>query len=125
MSVANLQNVPRTPEQFAIFSFANQTSHLLITRAIFNKLGIVVPLPALDPIPQFALLTWGEQHAALHSLQRTGDVSSASHLGMVRMATFSRGGIGDGPPAAYHNAALPPVVSVGTVGTSLYPAMRV
>ncbi len=63
--------------------------------------------------------------AALHSLQRTGDVSSASHQGMVRMATFSRGGIGDGPPAAYHNAALPPVVKVGTVGTSLDPAMRV
>jgi hypothetical protein len=63
--------------------------------------------------------------AALHPLQRTGQVAASSHDLMPRMTTFGGYSLGDGPRAAAHAMALPPVNTIGGPGTSLDPAMRV
>jgi hypothetical protein len=71
MGLANLLNLPVTPELINAFSFANQDSHQKIAAAILKKFDKTVPLYPLDPIPptQEGLLDWGLNHQAAHSAQ--------------------------------------------------------
>lgn len=62
--------------------------------------------------------------ASLHPLQRQGIVSADSHMQNTRHAVWMKGELGDGPPAAYVNLAMPPVLPFGP-GSSRDPGVMI
>ena len=54
MPLANLLNVPRTPEERLVWSFAHMDQHVKINNALFQKnSSYILPLYILDPMPDF------------------------------------------------------------------------
>lgn len=66
MGIANLSNVPRSPEEISIFSFANQDEHTKANAAIFAKRGLTLPVYPLDPIPFTDIGVWAQNHQEMH-----------------------------------------------------------
>lgn len=66
MSLAPLFNIPRSPEELAVFAFVNMDQHRQIVDALNSQHNISVPLYPLDPIPA-DLATWARNHQDLHS----------------------------------------------------------
>lgn len=65
---ALLFNAPHDPASLAEFSAIHQADHFEITAQIFEKLGVTIQMPPIDPIPiQFDLLTWLENHQFVHN----------------------------------------------------------
>lgn len=73
MGLANLLNIPNSPELIAQFGFANQDSHFKIATAIRAnaKFGQNIPVYPLDPIPptENGLMIWGLNHQNWHNNQ--------------------------------------------------------
>lgn len=91
MAIGTLFNIPRNPETWNQFSFANFDSHNKIAQAIFAKYGILIPTFPLDPIPWFDFSTWARNHQQAHDEQNgilaisgadytTGDLSREDEL---------------------------------------------
>ena len=71
-AIANLANIPGTPEEFLQWSFAHANHHANINAAVYNQLGIVLPSFVLDPFnPDDAesAQTWAYQHQLMHQNQ--------------------------------------------------------
>lgn len=68
MALATLYNVPTTPEEFNIFSFANSDEHTNIVRALIVQYNVPSPVYVLDPLPLQDMGTWLEQHQILHNI---------------------------------------------------------
>ena len=62
-----LLNVPRTPEEWAIWSFAHQQSHLAIAQAIAASGGATLASYQLDPIPPDDERGWLERNQESHN----------------------------------------------------------
>jgi hypothetical protein len=69
MAIGTLFNIPRTPEQWNEFAFANFDSHNKIAQAIYRKYTILIPTYPLDPIPWFDFQTWARNHQQSHDQQ--------------------------------------------------------
>lgn len=67
MGLANLANVPRSPQEFAVFSFSNQDEHFKVAQAIQNREGINIPTYPVDPINFDALGIWLQNHQQMHN----------------------------------------------------------
>ena len=91
MALGPLFNIPRTPEQWAEFAFANFDSHNKIADGIFKKYGLVIQTFPLDPIPWWDFPTWARNHQLAHDQQdgilgiqgadyTTGDLSREDQL---------------------------------------------
>lgn len=67
MGLATISDAPRTPEEWAGWSFSHQASHVDIQRVIFAAYSIETPLYALDPFNQASTWTWQNQaqHTAI------------------------------------------------------------
>lgn len=69
MSIAALYNIPVSPDQLAVWSFANATHHADIVRLIFQANGRVLDAYVLDPFdPQnpAGMQAWVYQHQVMH-----------------------------------------------------------
>ena len=66
--IANLYNVPTTPEELAAWGSAHMAMHRDISRRIYElSLGkIILPEYVLDPINPNDTTVWGYQHQILH-----------------------------------------------------------
>ena len=62
-----LLNVPRTEQEWAIWSFAHKQSHLAITKAVAAKGGAELANYQLDPIPQDDLPNWLARNQEAHN----------------------------------------------------------
>ena len=62
-----LLNVPRTDQDWAIWSFAHVQSHLAIIQAVSAKGGAALTSYQLDPIPQDDLPNWLERNQQAHN----------------------------------------------------------
>lgn len=68
--LAELLNIPNSPEEQTRWSFAHQDQHIKIINAIFNKYGRNLPTYILDPMPGFdskSIGTWAYTHQQAHS----------------------------------------------------------
>lgn len=65
MSLANLLNVPASPDDWSHFGFSNQDQHRQIGAALLAK-GARVQDFILDPIPMQDIGAWARQHQAAH-----------------------------------------------------------
>lgn len=63
--LANLLSIPRTGEQWALWSFNHRTSHDAIRAAIQAKKGVTLADYPIDPIPNFE--TFLEVNSQLHT----------------------------------------------------------
>lgn len=69
MSLPSLFNVPLTPQELAIWTFANMDEHSKIAAAALAQLKATLPLFPLDPIPLFDIGTWAYNHQVIHDAQ--------------------------------------------------------
>lgn len=67
MGLANLANVPRTPQEFAVFSFSNQDEHFKTAQAILAQKNVTLPIYPVDPINFDALGIWLQNHQQMHN----------------------------------------------------------
>lgn len=67
MSLASLFNVPATPDEWAIWSFANMDHHRQIILAIGTQKDINLAEYIVDPIPFFSLGQWVYTHQTMHN----------------------------------------------------------
>lgn len=67
MAVADLANVPMTPGQLRLWSFAHMAHHRDTNRIIMQSKGIVLPEYALDPVKFSSNSTWTELHQQMHN----------------------------------------------------------
>lgn len=65
--ILNLLQYPHTPQDLAIFSFANADHHLQVFNAIYAKNGLRTTQYALDPIPSFDFKNWLLRHQDVHN----------------------------------------------------------
>lgn len=65
--LANLFNVPGSPEEAASWAFAHAANHRDISRAIYNETGVTLPEYVLDPIPLHDMGSWVYQHQQMHA----------------------------------------------------------
>ena len=65
-AIANLYNVPGTPEELNSWSFAHAAHHRDINRVLYQKVGAVLPEYVLDPV-DLNSWTWLYQHQELHN----------------------------------------------------------
>lgn len=75
-----LLNVPRTPEQWAIFTLHHRTSHDLIRQTIRAKSGTDLSDFIIDPIPFNAVKQWLEANQQLHTDMNTALGTQGSDL---------------------------------------------
>ena len=66
MTLANLLNIPNTPEEWAYFSFNNQDAHHQIFGALLNQ-GVRLSDYVLDPITPDSAATWLRIHQQAHT----------------------------------------------------------
>lgn len=71
MTLATLQNVPQTDQEWLAFSFANQDHHNLLNAALNTQKGVNNPPTVLDPIAFFDFQNWLRRHAQAHSVYDT------------------------------------------------------
>lgn len=65
---ALLYNAPHDLASLAEYSAIHQADHFQITGQMFEKLGVTINMPPLDPIPfQIDLLTWLQNHQFVHN----------------------------------------------------------
>lgn len=74
MPIANLFNIPGTPEEFQEWATAHATHHLDIINTIYVTMAIALPQYCLDPFnpddPNSAE-TWAYLHQTMHQNQNT------------------------------------------------------
>ena len=68
-SIASLYNVPGTPEEMGIWSFAHAAHHRDINRVIFQKLNVQLPEFVLDPLDLDNVQNWIYLHQLMHNNQ--------------------------------------------------------
>src|SRR5262245_396826 len=69
MALANLLNVPGTPEELAVWSTAHARHHTDINRTIFELTTIVLPeflLDPFDPADSSSMDQWLYKHQLIH-----------------------------------------------------------
>jgi hypothetical protein len=66
VSIAELFNVPQTPEQMMTWSFANAAAHVDINRLIFQNFNTIIPSYVLDPVNPNDMQQWLYQHQLMH-----------------------------------------------------------
>lgn len=66
--IADLLNIPQSPEDFFSFSFANAAHHTDVVVAIRAKGGATIAPVPLDPIPPTDFQTWLSTHQQHHIL---------------------------------------------------------
>jgi hypothetical protein len=65
---ALLFNAPDSLAGLSEYSAIHQADHFQITAQLFEKVGVTINQPPLDPIPfQFDLLTWLMNHQFVHN----------------------------------------------------------
>ena len=69
MALATLMDVPQTPEDFAVWSFAHAANHKDIIRVIFERNGPSLSEFVLDPFNPVDMSTWLYQHQLMHAAQ--------------------------------------------------------
>lgn len=70
MAIANLFNVPTTPDQLSNWAFAHMSHHRDIIRVIYQAIGLALPEYALDPVvPDEAgeESNWERLHQTMHT----------------------------------------------------------
>lgn len=67
MALADLFNVPSSPEEMAKWSFAHQAHHRELNDEIFQKHGISIPEYILDPVNLADPLAFLYQHQQWHA----------------------------------------------------------
>jgi hypothetical protein len=68
MSVANLYNVPRSPQEWSVWTFSNANSHILIVQAMRDQLKVKgLETFALDPLPQTDFANFLLRHQVMHN----------------------------------------------------------
>jgi hypothetical protein len=68
--IAGLYNIPTTPEELNVWSFAHAAHHQDINQAIFEATGISLINYVLDPINvqnKVGASTWADQHQIMHN----------------------------------------------------------
>jgi hypothetical protein len=67
---AELLNIPRTPEDWALWGFAHRDDHEIIRLAIQRQTGVNLPGYPLDPVPiddEAAMARWFEIDQLAHN----------------------------------------------------------
>lgn len=67
MAVADLYNVPKTPQDFHSWSFAHMAHHRAEVEAIFARTGIQLPIYVLDPVDLENPGVFMYQHQQMHN----------------------------------------------------------
>lgn len=67
MGLANLANVPRSPEEVSVFAFSNQDEHFKAAAALGRTKGLNLPLYPVDPIPFADIGVWAQNHQQMHN----------------------------------------------------------
>ncbi len=67
MALASLFTIPKTPEEWRVWSFSNQDSHNRIVEAIHAQKQKILTVLALDPIQQNDLAGWLRNHQQMHN----------------------------------------------------------
>ena len=80
MALANLTEIPRTPNDYAEWSFANMASHRDIIRVVFQTLGDRLDEYVLDPFDPENLGNWGYLHQIMHDQMNQAIGSSGYQL---------------------------------------------
>ena len=81
-----LLNVPKTPQDWAIWSFAHKQSHLAIAAAIAAGGGAALPEYQLDPIPPNDLPNWLERNQNAHNDMNSVIGAQSSDLFDINLA---------------------------------------
>lgn len=66
-AVAAIANVPQTPQQIAMWSFAHASHHQDIIRVIYQITKIALPIFVLDPFDPNNMSIWNDQHQTMHN----------------------------------------------------------
>lgn len=66
MSVANLFNIPKTPEEWGYWLLSNAAEHQQIVTAINMKTGALLDSFVLDPTPQQDTQNFLSKHQVMH-----------------------------------------------------------
>jgi hypothetical protein len=67
--LADLYNVPSTPEELAIWAFAHMAHHRDINRKIYELVKVALPEYVLDPIDPNNVGEWEYLHQTMHDNQ--------------------------------------------------------
>lgn len=67
MSLLSLFSIPKTPDEWRVWSFSNQDSHNRIAEAVHAQKKTILTILALDPIPQSDLAGWLRNHQQMHN----------------------------------------------------------
>ena len=65
--LVSLLNVPKTPADWAVWSFAHKQSHLAIAQAVAASGGPALSEYQLDPIPPSDLVNWLSRNQSAHN----------------------------------------------------------
>ena len=76
--LAQLLNIPRTSEQWDIWSYHHRLSHDAIRQAIQQQKGLILADYQLDPISANDLVGWLQRNAQAHS-EMNGALRVQSH----------------------------------------------
>lgn len=89
MGLANLYNIPGTPETFASWSFSHQAHHRDIIRRIYEVYNTALPEYTLDPVNEGNFRGFLDQHQIMH--QQMNQILGLENFDLSQLNIKDRG----------------------------------